>query len=105
MNSSPASSADSSGPALEVRHNVAASRFEVVQDGHTSICDYRLQAGQMVMNHTVVPPELGGRGIAAAMVEAALAWARAEGLRVVPQCSYVAAYMKRHPETQDLLAS
>jgi uncharacterized protein len=105
MSSSSASSSDAMGPAVDVHHNVAASRFEVVLDGHTSICDYRLQAGLMVMNHTVVPPELGGRGIAAAMVEAALAWARAEGLRVVPQCSYVAAYMKRHPETQDLLAS
>jgi len=105
MSSSSASSSASSGPTLDVRHNVAASRFEVVLDGQFSICEYRLQAGQMVMNHTVVPPELGGRGIAAAMVEAALAWARAEGLRVVPQCSYVAVYMKRHPETQDLLAS
>jgi predicted GNAT family acetyltransferase len=49
-----------------------------------------------------VPAALQGRGLAAALVQAALAWARAERLR--PTCSYVAAYMRRHPDTQDLLA-
>ena len=58
----------------------------------------------LVLHHTEVPAALQGQGVAAALVQAALAWARAEGLRVRPVCSYVAAYMKRHPETQDLLA-
>jgi uncharacterized protein len=96
----------SASPGFEVRHNTAASRFEVELDGHLSVCDYRLAGGgaQMVMNHTEVPPELGGRGIAAALVQAALDWARAQKLLVVPQCSYVATYMKRHPQTLDLMA-
>ena len=51
-----------------------------------------------------MPPAFEGRGVAAALVHATLAWARAEGLRVRPMCSYVTAYMRRHPETQDLLA-
>jgi predicted GNAT family acetyltransferase len=58
----------------------------------------------LLLTHTEVPPALEGRGIAAALVKAALDWARAEGLRVRPLCSYVVAYMRRHPETQDLLA-
>jgi predicted GNAT family acetyltransferase len=47
---------------------------------------------------------LQGQGLAAALVAQALDWARQQGLRVRPTCSYVASYMRRHPETQDLLA-
>jgi uncharacterized protein len=89
---------------IEVVHNEAASRFEATVDGRLSICQYRRQDGQLLLTHTEVPPALGGRGIAAALVAANLDWARAQGLRVRPLCSYVAAYMRRHPETQDLLA-
>lgn len=83
--------------------NVAASRFEVQVDGLLSICDYHLRDGVLVLPHTVVPPALQGRGIAAALVEAALAHARAEGLRVDPVCSYVAVHLRRHPRHADLL--
>lgn len=55
------------------------------------------------MTHTFVHPALEGRGIAAQLVEPALAWARAEGLKVDPVCSYVRVYIKRHPQWEDLL--
>ena len=58
----------------------------------------------MRLTHTAVDPRLQGRGIAAALVAAALDHARREGLKVVPQCSYVDAYMRRHPQTEDLRA-
>lgn len=87
-----------------VVHNEAAGRFEAVVDGLLSVCEYRLQGGQLLLTHTEVPPALAGRGIAAALVAANLDWARARGLRVRPLCSYVATYMRRHPETRDLLA-
>jgi predicted GNAT family acetyltransferase len=86
-----------------VRHNAAARRFEVTVDDAFARVDYQLSGGVMRLHHTEVPPVLEGRGIAAAMVKAALAHARAEGLRVEPACSYVRAYMKRHPDTHDLL--
>lgn len=92
------------GEPVEVVHNEAASRFEATVGGRLSICQYRRQGGQLLLTHTEVPPALAGRGIAAALVAANLDWARAQGLRVRPLCSYVAAYMRRHPETQDLLA-
>lgn len=60
--------------------------------------------GARVADHTLVPPAIGGRGVAARLVEALIADARAEGLRIVPECSYVAAQFKRHPEWADLLA-
>lgn len=57
----------------------------------------------LVVHHTEVPPALRGHGLAGELVQAVLDWARAQGLRVRPTCSYVAAYMQRHAETQDLL--
>jgi predicted GNAT family acetyltransferase len=88
---------------LQIEHNITASRFETRVDGRLSVCAYR-QVGQTLhLTHTEVPPSLQGRGIAAALVQAALDWARAQGLKVHPLCSYVALYMRRHPQTQDLL--
>jgi uncharacterized protein len=87
---------------VDVIHNRGASRFEARIDGELCVADYHLQPGVMVMPHTAVAPRLQGRGIAATLVQHALEWARAEGLKVNPRCSYVAAYMRRHPETGDL---
>jgi uncharacterized protein len=86
-----------------VTHNEAASRFEAVVEGQPAVCVYRLQGREALFTHTEVPPAAQGKGVAAALVKAALAWAEAEGLRVRPLCSYVATYMRRHPETQHLL--
>jgi predicted GNAT family acetyltransferase len=91
-------------PDLTVRHNPSASRFEAEVDGQLARCDYRLLDGVMALVHTEVPPALEGRGIAAALVRAALEHATAEGLRVRPRCSYVNAYLARHPEFRPLLA-
>lgn len=88
---------------VNVIHNLHQSRFEATVDGLLCVADYQLDQGMMAMTHTVVPVALEGRGIAAAMVSAALAWAREQGYKVNPVCSYVRIYMKRHPETQDLL--
>ena len=90
---------------LPITHNAAASRFETTVDGHLCVADYQLHDGVMTMTHTLVPPVLEGRGIAAALVAAALAHARASGLRVRPACSYVARYMQRHRDTLDLLVT
>jgi uncharacterized protein len=88
---------------IEVRHNAPEGRFEAEVDGHLCVTDYRLRDGVMVMPHTEVPPPVQGRGIAAQLVGAALAHARAHRLRIDPQCSYVRQYMRKHPETQSLL--
>ena len=90
-------------PPLNITHDLAAQRFEAQVEGHRCEADYRLQDGVMWMTHTGVPTALQGRGIAAELVRTALTWAAAHGHRVVPQCSYVAAYMQRHPDTQALL--
>jgi predicted GNAT family acetyltransferase len=61
-------------------------------------------AGVMSIDHTGVPSEFGGRGIAAKLVNAAIADARAEGFKIEPLCSYVEAQFRRHPEWADLRA-
>jgi predicted GNAT family acetyltransferase len=89
--------------AIEVRHNAAASRFEATVDGHLCVANYHLVDGVMRIHHTAVPRQLTGRGIAARLVQAALAYAAANDLEVEPWCSYVRTYMKRNPEAQALL--
>jgi uncharacterized protein len=88
---------------IRVQHNGPASRFEAQIAGELALCAYRRQGDVLVLHHTEVPPVAQGQGVAAALVRAALAWAREQGLRVRPSCSYVAGYMRRHPDTQDLL--
>jgi uncharacterized protein len=88
---------------IAVHHDTAASRFEARVDGGLAECVYRLGGGVMNIVHTEVPPQAEGRGIAAALVQAALAHARAHGHRVRPSCSYVRSYMRRHGDTLDLL--
>lgn len=89
---------------LTVRHAPEAQRFEAWVDGLLCEASYHRVGQVLVLHHTGVPRALEGRGIAAQLVAAALGHARAEGLQVQPSCSYVAAYMRRHPETLDLLA-
>jgi predicted GNAT family acetyltransferase len=87
------------GPAIEVVHNAAATRFEATIDGLLCRADYHLAGNVMRMHHTEVPASLEGRGIAGALVRAAFAHADARGLRIEPRCAYVQTYMRRHPET------
>lgn len=88
----------------DVSRNEAETRYELVVDGRTAIAEYRMRDGAAVFDHTVVPPELEGQGVGSRLVKAALDDTRARGLRVVPACSFVAAYIKRHPEYRDLIA-
>lgn len=89
---------------ITIDHDAGLGRFSAVVHGHLCVCDYRLREGVMAITHTEVARELEGQGIAAELVRAALAHARDNGLKVRPLCSYVQAYMRRHPEVQSLLA-
>lgn len=86
----------------EIKHNTERHRFETSVEGYTAYTSYVPADGIIDMNHTIVPSPLEGRGIAAALVKAALEYARANGLKVIPSCSYVKVFMARHPEYGDL---
>ena len=87
----------------DVYHDPDARRLHTRVEGHEAELRYSLRDGRMVIDHTGVPDAIGGRGIAGILVKAALDLARARGWRVVPACSYSAAYVQRHPEYADLI--
>lgn len=89
---------------IQITHRPDIGRFEAHIDGLRCEIDYQLDGQIVHITHTGVPPALEGRGIAAALVKTALGWARAQGYKVVPLCSYVQVYVRRHPEWQDLIA-
>lgn len=88
----------------EITDNTAESRFEMVEDGHLSFADYRREGDTLILPHVEAAQALRGSGAAGRLMEGVLEKARAEGLKVVPLCSYAAAFMKRHKEYDDLLA-
>ena len=80
-------------------------RAEVADSEHVGRLTWKAQGDNVrIADHTLVPQEIGGRGIAAQLVKALMADARTEGFRVVPQCSYVEAQFRRNPEWSDLRA-
>ena len=89
---------------LEIAHDFTGHRFSADVDGNTCVLDYRLADSVMTITHTGVPEAVAGRGIASQMMRAALGAARASSWKVVPACSYAAAFMKTHQEFGDLLA-
>lgn len=89
----------------DVTNNKKESRFEIPVDGDVAVAEYHQEGNRITFTHTLVPEALEGRGLAGTIVKAALDHARAEKLEVVPQCAFVASYIKRHPEYQDLVRS
>ena len=90
---------------MDIRDNPEKHRYEaVLADGSIAVSEYKLSPGKIILTHTEVPPEHEGEGIASALIRFALDSARARELEVVPLCPFVAAYMKKHAEVQDLLA-
>ena len=87
-----------------VRDNKAEHEFELVVDGHRAVAAYQLEDDTIVFTHTIVPKAIEGRGVASRLIRGALDQVRDRGLKVIPQCPFVAAYIKRHPDVQDLLA-
>lgn len=86
-----------------IHHDPAARRFATTVDGHRAELDYQLQDGWMVIAHTGVPPAIEGRGVASQLTRAAFEHARGQGWKVRPDCTYAAAWARRHPEYQQLL--
>jgi len=86
-----------------VRDNVEEHRFEIDLGDGVAIAQYMLRPGRVVFTHTEVPPGRQGQGIGTALIHAGLTYARERGLKVTPICPFFAAYLRAHPEEQDLL--
>ncbi|RFS18876.1 N-acetyltransferase [Chitinophaga silvatica] len=88
---------------LTILNNTEQHRFETEVDGQKAFIVYSLFPGGIAYIHTEVPTALEGRGIAGQLAKYVLEYARENHLKVKPLCPYVHAYMKRHPEYNDLL--
>lgn len=84
--------------------NKQHQRFEMALEGGTVFAAYRRATDVIEITHVEAPPALRGTGAAGKFMEALMAAIRAEGVRVVPVCGYAHAWIRRHPEHQDLLA-
>ena len=90
---------------LAIRHEPDARRFTADVGGKTAYITYRELDPQLLeLDHTYVPHERRGGGIASQLTVRALEYAREHGFRVVPSCPFVAAYLERHPEYRELRA-
>jgi uncharacterized protein len=86
-----------------VIHNEAESRFEIKLGDELAVTQYRRHGSKIIFTHTEVPPSMEGKGIGNLLARTALDYARKENLRVVPRCEFIAAFIERHPEYQDLV--
>jgi uncharacterized protein len=89
----------------EVTDNAALSRYEMVVDGMPAFVTYIRQGDRMTLAHTEVPKALGGRGIGSLLAAGVLEDIRSRGLRIVPECEFIAAQIKRRPEFADLIVA
>lgn len=87
---------------VAIRHDAARHRFETEVEGHVGYVEYVASGGVLAIVHTIVPSAIGGRGIAAQLMQAAVDYAISQDLKVSPQCSYAEAWMRRHPQYDDL---
>ncbi|MEO6122675.1 MAG: GNAT family N-acetyltransferase [Ilumatobacteraceae bacterium] len=87
-----------------ITDNVGASQYEIhIGDVRAAIAAYSRTTDAITFTHTEVSPDFEGKGLAGKIAKVALDAARSDGLRVVPQCSFFAEYIRRHPAYQDLV--
>jgi predicted GNAT family acetyltransferase len=88
---------------LAVRDNARELRYELTRDDEVlGFIRYRTEPDAVVLVHTDVDPALEGQGLGSVLVKGALEDLRQRGLRVVPVCPFVRAYLRRHPEYADV---
>lgn len=89
----------------QVVNNSAVGRFEIPTDVGTATLTYVQTGDALDLTHTKVPHELEGRGYASALARAALEYARAQHLKIIPTCPFVSGYLRRHTEYADLVSA
>jgi predicted GNAT family acetyltransferase len=90
---------------LHIVNNKLKHRFETEIGPRTAFLNYILGEKVITFTHTEVPSSLNGRGIGTALAKTALDYAREEGLRVIPQCPFVADFISTNPHYQSLIHS
>lgn len=87
-----------------IKNNAERSRYELDVEGSVAIADYTLSPGIVTISYTEVPAALRGRSIGGRLARAMLEDIRKHGLKVVPRCGFLRAFIRDNPEFMDLLA-
>lgn len=92
--------------AAEVVDNPAQHRFELPIEGDAIAAAYyrRDENGHLVLTHTEVPSEYGGRGLASTLARGLFDMARARGDKLVLKCPFMSAWFAKHPDYADVVA-
>lgn len=90
---------------MHVKDNKEMKRFETEIDGHLSFVEYSVQPGILILEHTEVDKALAGKGIGSELIETVLLEIELRGLKVIPQCTFIAKYIEKHPEWKSILAA
>ena len=85
--------------------NEARNRFELDVGGTIAFVTYRKTPDTITLEHTIVPPELGGQGVGSKLARATLDAVRAQGRKLIVECKFIQGYMRKHPEDNDLLGT
>ena len=88
----------------EIAHEPSQSRFVLHEQDGTAELAYDLSTNVVTVRHTFVPTQWRGRGVAALLMRALLAWVERENLRVRGECSYAVVFLDRYPEFAHLRA-
>jgi predicted GNAT family acetyltransferase len=90
----------------EVRDNREQNRFEVLVDGNVAgRVEYERDGNVVTLTHTEIGDEYGGQGLGGVIARGALDSVRAEGGKVVARCEFMAGWIDKHPDYQDLLSA
>ena len=87
-----------------IQHQEDQTRFVMEEDGYEAQVIYEMRGDVLHLTHTLVPGAIGGRGIAAKLVQAAMDYAKENNFKVSPDCSYAEAWIRKNPSYQDLVA-
>jgi len=88
---------------VKLIHNRNENRFEKKIDGFVAYIEYLRKEDRLYLTHTIVPQEIGNRGVGTTLIRETLEEIEKLYLKIVPVCSFVISYIKRHPEWEKLL--
>jgi predicted GNAT family acetyltransferase len=87
-----------------VSDNISRNRYELEIDGVIAYVNYTRAGDTVSFDHTEVPSQLAGKGVGSRLARGALELARSAGVKVIPRCGYIAEFIRKHAEYQDLVA-
>ena len=88
-----------------ISDNTSLNRYEIAVGDLVAFLTYRRRPGSVLLAHTEVPVSLRGKGLGQALAKHGLDEARQTGEHVVVKCPFVTAWLKRHPEYDDIVVA